>query len=199
MSYLIGHALELLELGRKKSGPAPAYAPEVNLSWYVVLTLPRDEIRTANRLCDEHFPVYCPQFLRSVKVNAIKRVRRAFPLFPGYIFVRFDAASDRWSLIPQTEGVRRVLMFNEKPVPVVEDAMQRVRDREAEENSGKRKLPPIPIMVGSTVTVTDHFSFTGLPLVVVATDAKRQKVAVQVNLLGALTSVWLSVNQVKVV
>lgn len=204
MSYLIQHAINLAvkEYGEDWLNQRPLFEelPEVTGTWYVVLTLPRHEAIAAAGLIGRRFGAYYPQQIRSVKVNAVKRKSKSYPMFPGYIFVSFDVKTERWKRVNSIAGVRKVLMVEEKPVPIAEEAMIRIREKEAEMNTGKSmKAPPMPVHVGAWVQIVEHFSFTGLFGRVVETDARKQAVTVELLLFGSPRPVQMSVNQVKVV
>src|SRR6516225_1739747 len=49
------------------------------------------------------------------------------PLFPGYVFCRFDPTSHSTALVITTPGVLKILGFGSKPEPVDEGEIESVR------------------------------------------------------------------------
>lgn len=77
--------------------------------WFVVETLPRKEGFAASNLQRQGFEFEFPKIRKVVRQARARRSELA-PLFPGYLFVRFDPAVARWRSINGTLGVRRLLM-----------------------------------------------------------------------------------------
>lgn len=86
-------------------------------SWYVVQTRHLSEVRAAQELANQGFEVFLPRYLRKRR-HARKVSLVAAPLFPGYLFVSFDPARQRWRSINGTYGVARVIAGENGPVPV---------------------------------------------------------------------------------
>lgn len=83
--------------------------------WYVVNTLPNQELRADVNLKRQGFRSWLPA------TNKIRRHARRVeevraPLFPGYLFVKLDLANEPWSTINNTFGVRRLLCRLDDPV-----------------------------------------------------------------------------------
>lgn len=77
-------------------------------AWYVVETNAQGEALAQRNLEQQGFTSFCPRF-RKMRRHA-RRVDFAMaPVFPGYLFVRFDAARDPWHAINGTRGVRRLV------------------------------------------------------------------------------------------
>lgn len=54
------------------------------------------------------FDAFCPRF-RKTRRHARRIESLLVPVFPGYLFVRFDARRDHWSPINGTTGVKRLV------------------------------------------------------------------------------------------
>ena len=76
--------------------------------WYVVRTKPRSELLAANELRDDELEIFSPI------VTSLSDQGRstALPLFPGYIFVRFDMDSVGWPSFRYGQSVLGFLNFN---------------------------------------------------------------------------------------
>jgi transcriptional antiterminator RfaH len=97
--------------------------------WFVVQTHPRKEAFAAMQLERQDFGSFFPRFLKTVS-HARKRRETLAPLFPGYLFVKFDPAAGPWRSINSTFGVRRLVSGRDQapapvPVPVMEHLFAR--------------------------------------------------------------------------
>jgi transcriptional antiterminator RfaH len=100
-----------------------------NLRWYVAQTLARKEALASRNLDQQAFPNFYPRFW-TTRNHARKRVAILAPLFPGYLFVRFDPASHPWRSINGTLGVRQLVSSGQtQPLPMPELAMERILAR----------------------------------------------------------------------
>lgn len=100
-------------------------------SWYVAETQPRKEALAALHLGRQNFEFFLPRF-RKTRRHARKLDTVLAPLFPGYIFVRFDRERANWRSINGTFGVRRLIcgeggMLRSMPPRVVEQLQARCR------------------------------------------------------------------------
>ena len=85
--------------------------------WYVARTLPHNEFSAQKRLLAQGFTTFLPLQDKTIRhARRLKTVSR--PVFPRYIFVRFDAARACWRSINGTIGVDRLLMRGERPEAV---------------------------------------------------------------------------------
>ena len=85
--------------------------------WYLVHTRPNGECKAEFNLAAQGFATFLPRIDKTVRhARRLKTVRR--PLFPRYLFVRFDTARDRWLSVCGTFGVARLFMQDGLPVAV---------------------------------------------------------------------------------
>lgn len=66
--------------------------------WYVVQTQVNGEARAAQNLMRQGFEIYLPRYLKRRR-HARKIDLTAKPLFPRYMFVAVDVATQRWRSI----------------------------------------------------------------------------------------------------
>ena len=94
--------------------------------WYVVHTQPHGEERARLNLERQGFDVYLPKYLKHRRhARRIEHVRR--PLFPRYLFVRFDSETAQWRSINGTFGVAYLISHGDEPIAVpdkIVNAMQ---------------------------------------------------------------------------
>lgn len=101
------------------------------LHWYVVQTKPREEERADDNLKAWKVETLAPR-IKARRVNEFTN-RCTFitrPLFPGYIFARFDASTSLHD-INATRGIQRVVRFGEVLVPVDDQVIDMIRLRMA--------------------------------------------------------------------
>jgi transcription elongation factor/antiterminator RfaH len=95
----------------------PRFRLAENERWYVAQTLPYQELRAEVQLRQQGFWSFLPRMIKTVR-HARKMHDVKAPVFPGYIFVAFDQLRDRWQAVNSTLGVRRLIVANDRPVPV---------------------------------------------------------------------------------
>lgn len=85
--------------------------------WYVVHTRPYCETLAAVNLSRIGYPICYPYF-HKVTRHARRTTKVLAPLFPRYLFVKFDVSRDRWRRINSTRGVVRLIVQGEMPQAV---------------------------------------------------------------------------------
>ena len=87
---------------------SPEPVPASSGRWYVAQVLSQKEGYAAEHLARQGFQTFAPRFSRASS-RAGKRGAVLAPLFPGYIFVKFDIKVDRWLAVNSTRGVIRLV------------------------------------------------------------------------------------------
>jgi transcriptional antiterminator RfaH len=161
-------------------------------AWYVVQTQVNAEAKAARNLVRQGFEIYLPRYLKR-RSHARKIEKIAAPLFPRYLFVRIDMATQRWRSIQSTFGVSRLVCNGPDPAQVAEQVLGSLKAREDE--SGYIKLDQRPkFALGEKVRVlTGVFAenlglFDGL--------ADRDRVAILLDLLGRKVRVSIEADMV---
>lgn len=97
--------------------------------WYVVASKPRKERFAEINLRQQGFETFWPN-IRSVVRRRGQAAQILEPLFPGYMFVRFNPERDRWQSINGTIGVGRLICTKGGlPTPMPVGAMREIFDR----------------------------------------------------------------------
>lgn len=123
--------------------------PDRTLSrWYVLQTLPRMEVGVAERLLRAGIEAFVPQLM--VQAQSHKRTTHE-PLFPGYLFGRFDPQSGDVRLVRYTKGVSRIVGFGDAPCSVPDELIQSIKRRLA---SGWGRRDRADCRPGDRVVVT---------------------------------------------
>jgi transcriptional antiterminator RfaH len=93
-------------------------------AWYVAEVAAQATQQAQRNLERQGFGSFCPRF-RTVRRHARRVDQVLAPVFPGYIFVRFDPTRDQWRSINGTFGIKRLVgPSSGRPQPMPEAAMQ---------------------------------------------------------------------------
>jgi transcriptional antiterminator RfaH len=98
-------------------------------SWYVVQTHPHAEVKASWHLQRQGFGIYLPRHLKQRR-HARRIEKIAAPLFPRYLFVSIEFATQRWLSIDSTVGITRLVRNGERPAPVPQPVIDGLRRRE---------------------------------------------------------------------
>ncbi len=102
---------------------------EIGARWYVVQTQVNGEAKAAQNLQRQGYDVYLPRYLKRRR-HARKVDFTAKPLFPRYMFVAIDVASQRWRSIQSTFGVARLVSNGDYPAAVPDGVVDALKVRE---------------------------------------------------------------------
>lgn len=103
--------------------------PQDGLCWYVIHTKPRQEDRAESNLRAWGVETFNPQLKgRSTKQRAGASVPVSKPLFPQYIFARFDL-QQLLHKVTFTRGVHTVVRFGGNSVPVDDEMIAVMKSR----------------------------------------------------------------------
>lgn len=100
------------------------------VNWYLVYTKPKNEDIVSQKFVDAGFQVLNPK-LKERKVYRRKLQDIISPLFPCYIFVRFDG-SDDYRLVKYTRGVKSIIGTTGEPSIVPEEIINSILTRMAD-------------------------------------------------------------------
>jgi transcriptional antiterminator RfaH len=160
--------------------------------WYVVQTQVNAEARAARNLVRQGFQIYLPRYLKR-RSHARKIEKIAAPLFPRYLFVRIDMATQRWRSIQSTFGVSRLVCNGPDPAVVAQQVLSSLKAREDE--SGFVRLDHCPkFALGEKVRVLAGIFSENLGLFDGLAD--RDRVAILLDLLGRKVRVSIEADLV---
>lgn len=121
-------------------------------AWYVVHTQPMAEQRAAANLVRQGYETYLPLYRRRRShARRVELVER--PLFPRYLFVRFDPGADRWRPILGTFGVSGLIRIGDMPVPVPGGIVDALRANQAAQAFDDTISPVRKLGVGAHIRV----------------------------------------------
>jgi transcriptional antiterminator NusG len=122
---------------------------EERIQWYAIRTKPKHEKVTDISLGHKGFESFLPLYCRS-HGRAGRRKHTHAPVFPGYLFCRFDANA-RLPILT-TPGVLYIVGIGRTPAPVPESEVESVRRLV---NSGVSAEPWPYLEVGQRVYIKD--------------------------------------------
>ena len=119
-------------------------------AWFLAQVRPNSFHIAQRNLERQGFTVFCP-LQDETRRRAGRFVTVPAPLFPGYLFVRFDPASAPWRAINSTYGVSRLVSFGQAtPAPAPQQLVDGLLARCNDEG---KLLPPDSLAPGDAVQV----------------------------------------------
>ncbi|MDO9414058.1 MAG: transcriptional activator RfaH [Pseudolabrys sp.] len=163
-----------------------------DIAWYVVQTQPNAERKALAHLSRQGFTAYLPRYHKKRR-HARRTEIIAAPLFPRYMFVSIDMASQRWRSIRSTVGVSNLVCNGEAPAAVPPGIVEALLLREGED--GLIDIGPGPQFAhGDKIRVRDGAFGDCLGIFESATDSER--VLILLDLLCRKVRVVLHVDDV---
>ena len=161
-------------------------------AWYVVQTQVNAEMRAVRNLVRQGFEVYLPRYLKR-RSHARKIEKVPVPLFPRYMFVRIDVATQRWRSIQSTFGVSHLVLNGSDPAPLAQQVISNLKARE--DGSGYVQLEQRPTLaLGAKVRVLAGVFAENLGLFDGMAD--RDRIAILLDLLGRKVRVSIEADLV---
>ena len=97
--------------------------------WYVVQTQANSETKAALNLVRQGYEIYMPRYLKRRR-HARRADFVARPLFPRYLFVSMDIATQRWRSIQSTFGISHLVTNGNEPAVVPHEIVSALKARE---------------------------------------------------------------------
>ena len=170
-------------------------------AWYVIHTYSgyenkvRDDILRrvkSMNMVDKIFQVLVPtEEELEFKDGKKKPVQRR--VYPGYVFVEMIMSDDSWYVVRNTRGVTGFVSPGQKPVPLPEDEVKRIKQIMGMEAPTRVKLQ---LDIGQQIRVT-HGPFQDFHGVVDEVTPDKEKVRVLISIFGRETPVELDFGQVE--
>jgi transcriptional antiterminator RfaH len=162
-------------------------------SWFLAQLKPNSAHIAERNLKRQGYRTFLPMEEQTAPRGG-KFVTAMKPLFPGYIFVAFDAARGLWRSVNSTYGVTRLVSFGRDPAAVPQELVAQLMERC--DSSGKLQPVELPAP-GDQVTVTSG------PFANFVAEVERisadQRVWVLMELMGAQTRVSVDAQQLRAV
>jgi transcriptional antiterminator RfaH len=161
------------------------------VDWFLAQLKPNSGQIAARNLLRQGFPTFMPMEDVTRRQRG-KFIRVPRPLFPGYLFVSFDANASHWRAINSTHGVTRLVSFGREPAPVPQEIVSELMRRC--DSSGKL-LPPKVLQPGDQVRLTSG-PFANF-VAEVEKIAPDQRVWVLMEMMGGQVRVAVAADQVR--
>jgi transcriptional antiterminator RfaH len=164
----------------------------ISARWYVVQTQVNSEAKAAQNLLRQGFDIYLPRYLKR-RHHARKVDFAARPLFPRYMFVAIDMATQRWRSIQSTFGVSRLVTNGDDPAIVPEGVIHALKAREDDKgfvrlDSKPAFAPGDKVRVLAGAFIDNAGLFSGL--------ADHDRVSILLDMLGRKVRVLLDADMV---
>ncbi|WP_283638835.1 transcription termination/antitermination protein NusG [Marinovum algicola] len=144
-------------------------------NWFVAQLKPNGLALALRNLGRQRFATFVPERFEALRGATVRR-----PLFPGYMFVRFDPVQHGWQAINSTRGVTRLLLNDpRRPSPLPAQFMAGLIARCDDKGL---VLPPEDFAAGDRIRVISG-PFADLVTKVDALD-KEDRLRVLIELMG---------------
>jgi transcriptional antiterminator RfaH len=160
--------------------------------WYVVQTQVNGEAKAVQNLLRQGYEAYLPRYLKRRR-HARKVDFTAKPLFPRYMFVAIDMATQRWRSVQSTSGVSRLVTNGDEPAAVPDGVVSALKARQDANGFVKMDARPnfapgdkVRVLAGAFMDNAGLFN--GL--------ADHDRVSILLNMLGRQVRVLLDADMV---
>jgi len=151
--------------------------------WFILQFKANSHHLAAKHLNQQGFETFLPLY-NTTKRRASRFIKTTQPLFPGYMFIKFDKNNSSWHKINNTYGVSRLITFNSVLQPISTTAVNTLMMRC---DSSDKLLPIQKVKEGDQVTV-----LTGPFANFIATVEKYeadQRIWILMDLMGRKTKI----------
>jgi transcriptional antiterminator RfaH len=160
-------------------------------AWYTLHSKPNAEYQVATALQQRGIEIFLPE----IKARQAHGRRRRKPFFPCYLFCQVDFRKVGFSSVQWTPGLRRVVAFDDQPVPVPDNVIELVRTK-LEELEGRGGLPTHAFKPGDTVRITKG-PLQDMLAIFDGPTTPTQRVQVLLDMLGHASRVQLDVTDLE--
>lgn len=164
---------------------------ECGTTWFLAQLKPNSAYIAAKNLKRQGFKTFLPLEEETRHRNG-KFLTATRPLFPGYIFVAFDATRGHWRSINSTFGITKLVSFGKEPAQVPLELVSQIMLRC---NSEGKLLPPKLLKPGDQVTLNKG-PFANF-VVEVEKIAPDRRVWVLMEIMGGKTRVAVEADQLR--
>lgn len=179
-----------------KGSPEHGAQAEPAMRWYALYARSRHEKRVHERLRLRNFESFLPTIPQERQWHDRKTVVE-WPLFPGYVFVRFADGST--SEVLGTPGVVTIVRQSGAPAPIRDEVIDSVRRLEAVAAETGTMPAPTPIVLrGRRVRITAGPLAGAEGVIVQRRGADRVLVQVGVEAIGLGLKIEVALDSVRV-
>ena len=161
--------------------------PLAESAWHVVQAHLHAETKARIHLSRQGFETYLPLHLKRRR-HARRTEIVAAPLYPSYLFVRFNPSIHRWRSIHSTIGVARLVCNGDVPATLDQTIIENLKSRENAQGFIQLERRP-KFALHDKVRVCDGVFADCLGLIEGVSD--RDRVVILLNMLGRKVRVLL--------
>jgi transcriptional antiterminator RfaH len=121
------------------------------VDWYTINTKPHQEDTVERNLQRLGLETFCP-LLQQTRVVRRRRLTIVDPLFPGYLFARFNLAT-HYRAVCYAQGVRKLVAFGQAPAIVDEEIIRSIKSRAS--NDRCIQIEPASFITGQVVRIQE--------------------------------------------
>ena len=160
------------------------------MHWYAISTKPHQEKQAELHIKQCGIECFLP-LLKESKI--IRRMRKTVigPLFPGYLFARFDL-DKHYRAVSYATGVRKIVEFGSGPVELDATMIDAIKERL---NNGYVTLMPVRPVHGQVVHIKGG-PLAGMEAVFMREMRDRSRVLLLLNTLGLHAKLTIDIDQV---
>lgn len=178
-----------LKQARAEEPLIPASFP-MERRWYVIYTNIKCEFRANMGLKAKGFETLLPYIRKRVRHGRVTSIVDR-PVFPRYLFVRFDVEKDEWfHPIKTTDGVEDLIRNDNIPVRVPDEQIERLRLSQACGDFDTTKKPVSIYVAGETVRIQEGV-FSGFSATVLAAMPEKNRAELMLEFLGRKSKIEL--------
>ncbi len=106
--------------------------------WFLIYTKPHQEERAKENLENQGFKTFLPMIayekIKQPKLYSLK------PMFPRYLFTKFNVEKNNWTYLKSTRGVSHVITFGDKLTEVPDSVVDFLKTKVDDHNVIKLKV-----------------------------------------------------------
>jgi transcription antitermination factor NusG len=186
------------------------------MRWYLLSVFAKRDKRACELLEHEGFEPYYPMMrsLRPIPRRLQSRKQRASlivpchkveqPMFPGYLFARFDLSNPRWHGVFDVAGVRGLVAEGGLPTPMPSGVVEGLQAAEINGAiAGSTPVAMLPFAVGDRARIDDgpfaghNGTITELPSLTIDELDESARVRLLVDLFGRAVPVELAIGDLQ--
>jgi transcriptional antiterminator RfaH len=159
--------------------------------WYTLYTKPNAEYQVEVSLQKRGIQTYLPE----IGLPSKGHERGKKPFFPCYLFIKVDFEKVGISQVQWTPGLRRVIAFDERPVPLSDEVVELIRRKvDGIEAAGSRLEHDFE--PGEAVRITGG-PLEGMPAIFDGPSTPAERVRVLLAFLGHASRAYVSVTDLE--
>lgn len=161
--------------------------------WYLIMTKHHKDACAEEQLSRQQYTVYRPLIKKEKKVkNKVIKIKES--LFPRYLFIQLDMGVDDFSRVRSTKGVLNIVRFGNSFTEVPDEIIRLLRKGEI---INKKSSKDLRCFKSGDKIIIKEGPFLGLEALFDRYKQGGDRVIVLFNMLNKMTSLDLSINEVK--